>query len=162
MTITPAKPETVQKITLEQWQERAAVWKKATKELVLLWFENDLGTHRQLAAHLGINHSAITRHRKKLIEAGALSGTIDPVKQTRKPGAKVTRPVENSDSKIEEVTIVVDEPAASSNAIEQSSNPTAIERPAEKPKAPNTPNTCLLYTSPSPRDRQKSRMPSSA
>ena len=28
--------------------------------------------------------------------------------------------------------------------------------------SPNTPNTCLLYTSPSPRDRQKSRMPSSA
>ena len=26
----------------------------------------------------------------------------------------------------------------------------------------NTPGTCLLYTSPSPRDRQKSRMPSSA
>ena len=29
-----------------------------------------------------------------------------------------------------------------------------------KKKQPNTP--CLLYTSPSPRDRQKSRMPSSA
>ena len=29
-------------------------------------------------------------------------------------------------------------------------------------QTPNTPNTCLLYTSPSPRDRQKSRMPSSA
>ena len=29
-------------------------------------------------------------------------------------------------------------------------------------ESPNTPNTCLLYTSPSPRDRQKSRMPSSA
>ena len=27
---------------------------------------------------------------------------------------------------------------------------------------PHDPNTCLLYTSPSPRDRQKSRMPSSA
>ena len=27
---------------------------------------------------------------------------------------------------------------------------------------PALPNTCLLYTSPSPRDRQKSRMPSSA
>ena len=27
---------------------------------------------------------------------------------------------------------------------------------------PDPPNTCLLYTSPSPRDRQKSRMPSSA
>ena len=26
----------------------------------------------------------------------------------------------------------------------------------------NNPTTCLLYTSPSPRDRQKSRMPSSA
>ena len=31
-----------------------------------------------------------------------------------------------------------------------------------KKSNPNTPNTCLLYTSPSPRDRQKSRMPSSA
>ena len=29
-------------------------------------------------------------------------------------------------------------------------------------KAPNTPNTCLLYTSPSPRDGLLSRMPSSA
>ena len=29
-------------------------------------------------------------------------------------------------------------------------------------KDPNTPNTCLLYTSPSPRDRTRSRMPSSA
>ena len=28
--------------------------------------------------------------------------------------------------------------------------------------SPNTPNTCLLYTSPSPRDRTRSRMPSSA
>ena len=28
--------------------------------------------------------------------------------------------------------------------------------------SPISPNTCLLYTSPSPRDRQKSRMPSSA
>ena len=27
---------------------------------------------------------------------------------------------------------------------------------------PNIPNTCLLYTSPSPRDRTRSRMPSSA
>ena len=33
---------------------------------------------------------------------------------------------------------------------------------SETTKQPNTPNTCLLYTSPSPRDRQKSRMPSSA
>ena len=32
----------------------------------------------------------------------------------------------------------------------------------EKRSQPNTPNTCLLYTSPSPRDRTRSRMPSSA
>ena len=31
-----------------------------------------------------------------------------------------------------------------------------------KPSTNTKPNTCLLYTSPSPRDRQKSRMPSSA
>ena len=38
------------------------------------------------------------------------------------------------------------------------------EKPKPKPKKPskNTLQACLLYTSPSPRDRQKSRMPSSA
>ena len=35
----------------------------------------------------------------------------------------------------------------------------AIEKIAEDR---NRPNTCLLYTSPSPRDRTRSRMPSSA
>ena len=34
--------------------------------------------------------------------------------------------------------------------------------PPEEPLVCNDPSTCLLYTSPSPRDRQKSRMPSSA
>ena len=35
--------------------------------------------------------------------------------------------------------------------------------PTSVPNTPNTPpNTCLLYTSPSPRDRTRSRMPSSA
>ena len=135
MTIAPAKPATVQKITLEQWQERAATWKKATKELVLLWFENDLGTHRQLAEHLGIAQSTVSEHRKKLIKSGVLSGTIDSKKQTRKSDRKPIKPVENSDSKIEEVTVVVDEPAGNSTAIEQPSNSIAIERPAEKPQA---------------------------
>ena len=32
----------------------------------------------------------------------------------------------------------------------------------QRPDDPNTPNTCLLYTSPSPRDGLLSRMPSSA
>ena len=33
---------------------------------------------------------------------------------------------------------------------------------ADPNEAPTVPQACLLYTSPSPRDRQKSRMPSSA
>ena len=45
------------------------------------------------------------------------------------------------------------------------------KKQGKTPKEPNKmykdaksvmPNSCLLYTSPSPRDRQKSRMPSSA
>ena len=39
-------------------------------------------------------------------------------------------------------------------------NTSTNERVSTQPQ--HTPNTCLLYTSPSPRDRQKSRMPSSA
>ena len=34
--------------------------------------------------------------------------------------------------------------------------------PMEDERVEHAQNTCLLYTSPSPRDRQKSRMPSSA
>ena len=34
--------------------------------------------------------------------------------------------------------------------------------PAQPPQKDDPKHTCLLYTSPSPRDRQKSRMPSSA
>ena len=43
--------------------------------------------------------------------------------------------------------------------------PVAAQAPAPAPEVPGQlrlPLTCLLYTSPSPRDRQKSRMPSSA
>ena len=36
------------------------------------------------------------------------------------------------------------------------------DTPSSNTGAESKPNTCLLYTSPSPRDRQKSRMPSSA
>ncbi|CAB5703348.1 Uncharacterised protein [Providencia rettgeri] len=42
-------------------------------------------------------------------------------------------------------------------------NKTQLSLPASKFNSiPKVINTCLLYTSPSPRDRQKSRMPSSA
>ena len=39
---------------------------------------------------------------------------------------------------------------------------TGVGTGEQMPTYPNTPNTCLLYTSPSPRDRTRSRMPSSA
>ena len=40
---------------------------------------------------------------------------------------------------------------------------TLAVKPQSAPAAPSSPDSdCLLYTSPSPRDRQKSRMPSSA
>ena len=47
-------------------------------------------------------------------------------------------------------------PPAGPGALDLSSQSTAKAANAEGA------NTCLLYTSPSPRDRQKSRMPSSA
>ena len=40
--------------------------------------------------------------------------------------------------------------------------PSMYYKMAMKNMKENNPNICLLYTSPSPRDRQKSRMPSSA
>ena len=43
-----------------------------------------------------------------------------------------------------------------------STGATLAHRVIEFTDSPNTPNTCLLYTSPSPRDGLLSRMPSSA
>ena len=52
------------------------------------------------------------------------------------------------------ITPVADAPSASSSNVEVSNG--------VEDAAVGSGNTCLLYTSPSPRDRQKSRMPSSA
>ena len=46
----------------------------------------------------------------------------------------------------------------SANVMAKYRNPTG----SDAPLPPHLYQTCLLYTSPSPRDRQKSRMPSSA
>ena len=46
--------------------------------------------------------------------------------------------------------------------IDPASIPVPAPRPVLTTPATALPDTCLLYTSPSPRDRQKSRMPSSA
>ena len=59
-------------------------------------------------------------------------------------------------------------PAAKARSMSASQRAAAVsrkqkaERKTRTNKQPNTPNTCLLYTSPSPRDRTRSRMPSSA
>ena len=66
------------------------------------------------------------------------------------------------------VEAVIERPAVPEAVI-----PTPVATPAAEPAAqkktvmkppqlPSLDNSCLLYTSPSPRDRQKSRMPSSA
>ena len=56
-----------------------------------------------------------------------------------------------------------------SQSREQTKRPTTWTPPSSLDAPPKTsvlihpcPNTCLLYTSPSPRDRTRSRMPSSA
>ena len=51
------------------------------------------------------------------------------------------------------------------NACSDNNDNTQLVETAEKDtyvQPRSEPNPCLLYTSPSPRDRQKSRMPSSA
>ena len=47
-------------------------------------------------------------------------------------------------------------------SVESLSTDNELFKVAEIIKTEKHPNACLLYTSPSPRDRQKSRMPSSA
>ena len=60
--------------------------------------------------------------------------------------------------------IVSDSDASSENAVDAvldfSADVLAVDSPTEVDIARS--DNCLLYTSPSPRDRQKSRMPSSA
>ena len=50
----------------------------------------------------------------------------------------------------------------SNHFMSEQSNNQVNNSPNPHKKASNEDNTCLLYTSPRPRDRQKSRMPSSA
>ena len=52
--------------------------------------------------------------------------------------------------------------AADNDSPRSSPYPPRSARAPQKPLLPRRPSPCLLYTSPSPRDRQKSRMPSSA
>ena len=59
-------------ITLEEWLKRAEHVRTATKELVRLWMVNDLGCQKELANHLGVDKSTISRHVKALVKEGKL------------------------------------------------------------------------------------------
>ena len=57
---------------------------------------------------------------------------------------------------------VIDEKPAEPVVAEKPAEPVVAEKPAIDPNAPKEVDFCLLYTSPSPRDKRQSRMPSSA
>ena len=61
------------------------------------------------------------------------------------------------------IAIIVEDLDAYNSFIKNEPN-ISVSKPSEAPTVVATPatNTCLLYTSPSPRDRTRSRMPSSA
>lgn len=123
-------------ITLDQWLERAGTWKKATKELVLLWFENNLGTQKQLADHLCLTPQAISKQKAKLITSGELNAVMDKSKTPKAHVKKVDIPVENSDQEIEQVNVTVHDPqtppTTTPSSSEQSFSPAATERPKSK------------------------------
>ena len=59
-------------ITLEEWLKRAQHVRTATKELVRLWMANDLGCQKELANHLAVDKSTVSRHVKALVKEGKL------------------------------------------------------------------------------------------
>jgi len=129
-------------ITLEQWLARAGTWKKATKELVILWFDNELGTQRQLANHLCLTPQAISEQKSKLIASGELAGVSMAKTKPKKKIQKMDPAVENSDQEVEQVNVKVHEPATAAAAVQRPFAPaetpaavsvSAVKRPS-KPK----------------------------
>ena len=93
-------------MTLDQWLVERDKVVGQVKRLIHLWFENDLGTHRECAKHLGCTQSTVTYHRSNLIKSGDLDGEIDQARQTRSFGRISTKPVENSTPTFEPAPIV--------------------------------------------------------
>jgi len=96
-------------ITLDQWLERAGTWKKATKELVILWFDNNLGTQKQLAYHLSLTPQAISEQKSRLIASGELTDVVMSKTKPKKKIQKMDLPVENSIQEIEQVKVIVED-----------------------------------------------------
>ena len=68
----------------------------------------------------------------------------------------------NIDDSVSEVLVIVELKDLLPSTDKDEDGNISVSEVLVELRHPNTPNTCLLYTSPSPRDRQKSRMPSSA
>ena len=119
---------------------------------------------------VGVAEEAIENGVSKNEIALALSSHINPsqaqeiVLALPEPKVKEPAPVTDDDLAITPASIqqsVTENAAAFNNDINALTKEVESLKEAVK-DAPNTPNTCLLYTSPSPRDRTRSRMPSSA
>lgn len=135
-------------ITLDQWLEKAQLWKDATRKLVLLWCENELGTQKELAAHLNMATSTISYHRKMLIEAGKLEGEVR--NHTRKKPIRNSNPaVENSDQKVEQVAVTVHEPVVAAAAVQRPFAPAETPAPVSVPavKRPSKPKDLQMLDS---------------
>jgi hypothetical protein len=147
MTISPSTTKPT--ITLDQWLARAGTWKKATKELVLLWFENELGTQKQLANHLSLTPGAITKQKAKLIESGQLLTATMANTGPKKKIEKVNSPVENSDQEVEKVNVTVHEPAVAAAAVQRPFAPAETAAPVSVPavKRPSKPKDLQMLDS---------------
>ena len=90
----------------------------------------------------------------------------DPIAETRAE----TAPEPSADPALLDLPAAEPPPVAEPEAVDpgppeeaRAPTPSAAEEPAPKKEiAPGAPTLCLLYTSPSPRDKRQSRMPSSA
>ena len=88
----------------------------------------------------------------------SLSELVENIKSKKLSSSEVTKAfVERSDKSKELNTYITEDYANALNKAKKFD-----EKPNLDLKLPGIPMACLLYTSPSPRDKRQSRMPSSA
>src|SRR5665213_1884865 len=112
-------------------------WLKMAEQQTILALARLGWSYRRIAAEVGVDRETVARHVKMAAASGAMCAASDfPAGEASDANAAIS--------------ITGSETAAGRQAIDAGRGEVAASIP------------CLLYTSPSPRDRQKSRMPSSA